>query len=69
MIPPELQKNLLSINNTFRYKMDPGTPQQASEMQYPLLMAAFTTKVNSAKPVRDVFTFVVYYKISEIVFK
>ena len=28
------QKNLLSINITFRFKNDQGTPHQASEMQY-----------------------------------
>ena len=34
MIPPEPQKNLLSVNTTSRNEIDPGTPKQASEMQY-----------------------------------
>ena len=41
------KKTLYSINITSRHKIDPGTPQQASEMQYPLVMAEFTNKVNS----------------------
>ena len=40
-------KNLLSINGTAGCKIDHVTPQQASKMQCPLFLAAFTWKVAS----------------------
>ena len=64
MILPEPQINLPSTNTTYRYKIDTGTPQQASETQYPLLMAEFTRKVIGANSVCDVFTFGVSYHFS-----
>ena len=38
-----------------------ATPQQASEMQCPLLTAAFTRKVNNDNSVCDAITFVAYF--------
>ena len=65
MIPLEAQIFFLSINPTSRYKIDPGTPQQAVEMQYTSLMAEFTREVNSANSMCDVTTFVGYSNIFE----
>jgi len=48
------------MNTTSRYKTNRGNPQQASEMQYPVSMAEFTRKVNSANSVCNVFTFVAH---------
>ena len=59
-IPSDPPKNLLSIDIASRYKIDPRTPQQASEMQYAMFIAEFMRKVNSANSVYDVFTFVAY---------
>ena len=56
------KKSLLSINATSRYKIEPGAPQQTSEMQYQLFKAEFTRKINSANSVCDMITFVAYYR-------
>ena len=53
-------KNLLLINTISWNKIDPGTPQQASEMQYPMFMVEFTRKLNGANSVCDVITFLGY---------
>ena len=55
-----------------RYKIDPVTPQPASEIQYQLFMAEFTRKVNSANSVcgrhfRGLFSLVSGYGVLEVI--
>ena len=54
------------MNTISRYKIDTGTPQQASEMQYPFFSAEKTGKVKSANSVCDVATFVAYWSIMQL---
>ena len=48
--------------SAYRYKIDPGTPTASvrNAIPIPLFMAEFTSNINTAKSVCDVFTLVAY---------
>jgi len=50
-------KKKFSINTSLRYKIDPGTLQQAYEIKYLLFLAEFMRKVNCANSFCDVMTY------------